>query len=412
MRRLYTAALACLISTNVSADWPQFLGPDRTGKVTDSKFKQNTKKPKELWSVKVGQGFGGASISGSEAFILDRQDDELDIVKCFDLKSGKLKWENSYKHEGRFGYNGSRSVPAVSDKYVFTMGCMGDVACTDRKSGKMVWKKNIMKEWGAKAENWGFGQSPIVYKDTVIFSPLTNKAGVIALNQATGKEVWKTKDVGSKDGYASPILVNFMNQEMILQLSSDSIAGINPSSGKVIWEWSGYKVKWAIPSPVVVAQDKLFLTGGYEAGSVMIQVSRSGKVKELFRLKETGSQIHAPIFTDGYIYANFNENANLKKREKKQGLTCIDLKGNTKWKTGDKPNLSRGNVILINDTLVALDGDSGELIMSKANSSSYKEISRHKVLTGKGKNVWAPIAYSNGLLVVRDQNEMKCLKLY
>ena len=113
-----------------------------------------------------------------------------------------------------------------------------------------------------------------------------------------------------------------------------------------------------------------------------------------------------------YIYANCNENANLKKRVEKQGLTCFDLKGKTVWKTADNPNLNRGNVIMINDYLVIMDGDTGELYLSKASPKGFKQISKHKVLQGAGKNIWGPMAYSGGLLIVRDQNEMKCLKIY
>jgi outer membrane protein assembly factor BamB len=415
MYQFITLILLASISIS-SADWPQFLGPDRTGKITDSKFKGNFGAgPKELWKNTVGEGFGGAAVSKGEVFILDRLDDESDIIKCFDLKSGKLKWKNSYKNEGRFGHNGSRSIPAIDEKYIFTMGSMGDVVCTDRQSGKTVWHKNLINDWGSKAENWGFGQSPIIYKNSVIFAPLSKSTGVIALNKDSGKTIWKTKDIGSKDGYASPFLTNLLGQEMLLQMSSDAVAGIDPSTGKIIWQWNGYKVSWAIPAPVRVNDNTLFITGGYGAGSVMIELKKSGssiKVTEKFRIKKIGAQIHAPLLHDGHIYANFNENANLKKNAKKQGLTCIDLKGNIKWKSADKPNLDRGNIILINDSLIALDGATGELILCKAEPSGYKEISRHKVLEGKGKKIWAPMAFVDGLLIIRDQNELKCLKLY
>ena len=417
MNKKILTVLCLILSLRLyAAEWPQFLGPDRTGTIKDKNFKGTFGKgPEELWKVDLGQGFGGASVSKGEVFILDRQDDELDIVKCFDLKSGKIKWENSYKNPGRFGYNGSRSIPAVDDKYVFTIGSMGDVVCTDRKSGKTVWKKNLIKDWGSVAESWGFGQSPIVYKDTVIFAPLSLKAGVIALDKATGKEVWKTADIGSKDGYASPILMNLLGTQMLIQMSSDNVTGINPDSGKELFSWSGYKIKWAIPAPVKVDDKTLFITGGYEAGSVMIQLRKSGSkisVNEVFRLKSTGAQIHAPIIHNSHIYGNFNENANLKKRSEKQGLTCIDLKGKTKWKTGETPNFNRGNVILVNDFMIIMDGDTGELYLAKASPAGFKQISKHKVLDGVGKNIWSPMAYSNGLMVVRDQNEMICLKIY
>ncbi len=416
MRYLLLFTVFSLLSFTIFADWPQFLGPDRTGAIIDKNFKGTFGSgPKEVWAVSVGEGFGGAAVSKGEVFILDRVDDTYDVVRCMDLKTGKDKWATKYENEGRFSHNGSRSIPAVDDKYVFTMGCMGDVVCADRKTGKILWQKNLRKDWKSKPENWGFGQSPIIYKETVIFAPLSDQAGVTALNKSDGKEVWKTADIGKKDGYSSPFLTTLLGTTMLIQQSSDTVSGMNPDTGKILWSYKGYKVSWAIPAPVKVADDMLFVSGGYGAGSVMIKLSGSGSsfaVKELYRMKKKGSQLHAPLLHDGYLYANFNENDNLKKKSTKQGLTCIDLKGNIKWNTGDKPNLNRGNVILINNYLVALDGDTGELILSEANPEKYKEISRHKVLEGKGKKIWAPMAFVEGMLVIRDQNQMKCLKIY
>ena len=408
-------AITLFCTSGMANDWPQFLGPTRTGTIKDANFKGSLGSLKEVWSMDVGVGFGGAVSSKGEAFILDRDDDDNDIIKCIDVATGKMKWENKYKKEGRFGFPGSRSMPAVDDKYVFTLGSIGDLVCTDRKTGETVWRKDVIKDYKLEPSPWGFGQSPLLYKDFVIFAPLKDK-GVVALKKSTGETVWESEELTTgKLAYTSPLLTKFLGQTMVIQQSNEAVVGLNPDTGKEIWSWDGYYCKWAIPAPVIIDQNTMFLTGAYKAGSVMIKVTKSGSryvVKEQFRLKKNGAHIHAPIFHNNHIYGNFNTNENLKKREEKQGLTCIDLNGNTKWKTGENPNLSRGSVILINDFLLALDGDTGELILSKANSTKYQEISRKKVLEGNRKNIWSPICYIGGLLIVRDQNQMKCLKIY
>ena len=96
MKAKLLTALCMSISLNLSAnDWPQFLGPDRTGKVIDKNFKGSFgKEPKELWKISVGQGFGGASISKNEVFILDRQEDEL---LCFNKDVNETRaWKVMY----------------------------------------------------------------------------------------------------------------------------------------------------------------------------------------------------------------------------------------------------------------------------------------------------------------------------
>ena len=88
----------------------------------------------------LSEGFGGAVIDNDEVFILDRHESEFDIIKCYDLANGNTKWIHKYKSEGRFGF--TRSVPAVDNKAVYTVGCMGNILCVDRHTGKNMGKKS------------------------------------------------------------------------------------------------------------------------------------------------------------------------------------------------------------------------------------------------------------------------------
>ncbi|MCH2205587.1 MAG: PQQ-binding-like beta-propeller repeat protein [Lentisphaerales bacterium] len=403
----------CTISL-AETSWAQFLGPDRSGQVTDKKFIPWNQPLKEQWSLPLGEGFGGAIIDKAEVFILDRQEDELDLIKCFDLESGKTKWTCKYKSEGRFGFNGTRSVPAVDNEAVYTIGCMGNILCVNRRTGKKLWERNLLKDWSAPSPPWGFGSSPLLYKDFCIVAPL-GEVGLAALNKKTGETVWESEAIGSNPGYSSPIIHNLLNEKMLLQMAGDQLTAVNPDNGKNIFNWSGYSVKRAIPAPIKISDNKVFITGGYQQGSVMLTLKKQSdkvSIKEDFRIKEIGSQIHAPILKNDYLYGNFNENDNLKKRSQKQGLTCFDLNGKMLWKTGEKPNLDRGSVIMINNHLLALDGKTGELILIEAQPESYKEIFRQKVFGQNGDKIWAPMAYYQGHLVLRDLRSLKCLKVY
>jgi len=406
---LFTSSLS-----SIANDWPQLLGPNRNAYFEDPKFTGNLN-VSEIWSQPVGEGFGGAAISNNLVYILDRKDDELDIVKCWELKTGKIKWKYEYKSEARFGFNGSRSVPSIDDKNVYTIGVLGHITCLDKLTGKLKWQRNLASDWGAVPPPWGFGSSPFIYDNMCIVAPLSENEGIVALNTSTGKTIWKSNPFGSAPGYSSPVHHEILGKDMIVQMSSDAMAGFDPKTGKELWRWEGYSVKRAIPAPLKISDNKLFITGGYGSGSVMLKLEeKSGKITPTvdFSIEKKGAQIHVPILKDNYLYANFNENDNLKKRADKQGLTCIDLKGNILWNTGAEPNYNRGSLIMINQWIIALEGLTGELIVSEANPKAYREIYKKKHLNGQGGNIWAPLSYSAGLLIIRDQNEIKCLKLY
>ena len=54
-----------------------------------------------------------------------------------------------------------------------------------------------------------------------------------------------------------------------------------------------------------------------------------------------------------------------------------------------------------------MDGQTGILRVVQPDPAGYKPLAQVKILGGK--EIWAPMAVSQGKLVVRDQQQMKCL---
>ena len=146
---------------------------------------------------------------------------------------------------------------------------------------------------------------------------------------------------------------------------------------------------------------------------------------------EQGTQIHPPFVLDGHIYFLANENGNHKGEKRKTGgLMCMDFDGNIKWHTGDQPFMGRGNMIMVDGKLIIQDGEVGYLRVVDPNPSGYKQIAFADVF-GKKEEIedhlakqkdkkvkkmpdfkyWSPMALSNGRLIVRGQQTVKCLDL-
>jgi hypothetical protein len=58
---------------------------------------------------------------------------------------------------------------------------------------------------------------------------------------------------------------------------------------------------------------------------------------------------------------------------------------------------------------LAMDGNTGNLHLIEAGTSGYREIASAQVLAGQ--EVWAPMALSEGKLVLRDLSKMICLDM-
>ncbi|MDR2921501.1 MAG: PQQ-binding-like beta-propeller repeat protein, partial [Tannerella sp.] len=140
---LFTIVTTFLIyscTVTKAQDWPQFLGPGRDSKSSQKGLLRSwtEKGPDVLWSVNVGIGYGGPVAKDGKVYLLDRDDEAGDMMRCFNLQTGEELWKFSYDSPGSVSFPGSRSVPVVDDKHVYSCGPNGDLYCIDIKTHKPV----------------------------------------------------------------------------------------------------------------------------------------------------------------------------------------------------------------------------------------------------------------------------------
>jgi outer membrane protein assembly factor BamB len=181
------------------------------------------------------------------------------------------------------------------------------------------------------------------------------------------------------------------------------VAGIAADDGSILWETPDWKISIAtVSTPVPLPDNRIFLSGGYEAGSMMLQISgetASFAAKPLFRLDaETfGATQQTPIFYQDHIYG-VRPNGE---------LVCLDTAGKVLWTSGAK-RFGLGPFIIADGRILVLDDD-GDLTMAEAVPTGYKELATAKVLSGH--DAWGPPALAGRLFIVRDLTRMTCLDL-
>ncbi len=413
-----------------SEDWPGFQGPRRTG-VSGETGLVSSFPPgagaKVLWRVDLNEGFGGAAIAGGEVFVMDREPGEADILLCLDLETGRERWRHVDEVAGRLSFPGSRNTPTVEGGHVFTIGGFGQVNCLERGTGRSVWRFPIMDEFGVeRPPNWGYAQSPLVVGDVVVACVLSDEVGLVGLDKATGEVLWKTGPLGSTMSQPTHCVIKGVAQILLLStIDRDAREGIlasfSPLDGRLLWESDVYYNKYPIPVPVLVGKDRLLLTGGYEAGSVMLRLGGPGdaiEVEELYRL-DGGSQIHPPQIVGEHLYIMLNENANYKtriQREASGGLACLRLAdGGEVWRTGNDPYFGRGSMILADGKLLIQDGHNGVLRIVEPSPQGYRQLAEDNVFgvddLDEDRQFWSPLALSDGRLVMRGQGRLFCVDL-
>jgi len=410
----------------LAQDWPQYLGPKRNG-TSDQKGILRTwpeKGPDVLWTVNVGIGFGGPVIKEGKVYLLDRDDKVGDNLRCFELSSGKELWNFAYPAPGSVMFPGSRSVPAIDGNRIYSVGPYGNLYCIDINTHKPVWNKNVWTDFGGgEIPRWAITQCPLVYNNLLILASQAPQAGVVAYDKLTGNIKWTTKSLGPV-GYVSPELVKIGKEDHLVMITASAgrgseasggkVAGFDPLTGKIYWEYTNWQCGIPVPGAVDAGDGRILITGGYNAGAAMIKIEKKAdggySVKELYKNPDFGAHTQPPVLVNGNFYAQYTTN------ERKDGLVCMSIDGQVKWKTMRAPLFDKGGIILAEGLLLITDGAS-KLYLVEPDPSAFKPVASSELLKGDSGDQrfpsqnWAPLALSSGKLLIRDQNRLLCVRV-
>ena len=415
---IFLISISCVKQSN----WNQYLGPNRNATETGTKISRSWPEggPVELWSFPLGVGYGGASIFDNEVFVLDRKIGEADILRCIDLISGKEKWNYSYDAIGEIPYPGSRAVPTVDENYIWCVGPHGHFNCIDKKTQQPVWTHNLLEEFDGELPNWGVSQSPVIYNDLVIVAPQGKNTGVAAFNKITGELVWQSRPLNGYHFHVSPTLANFGETDQIIMISSydkndstktDEVVAFDANSGNELWTYGGLYSFASITPAMVIDDKRLFLTecaynDNYDPISILLEITKIGdayNVKELFLTEEAGSKMHPAVLFEDHLYLNHTKNP--------LQMKCMTLDGKVVWEEGSAPGFELGALILVDELILNQNGKNGDIHLIEPSPEGYKELGKASFFDSKISQAWAPLAFSNGKLIIRDLEKMVCIDL-
>ena len=240
------------------------------------------------------------------------------------------------------------------------------------------------------------------------------------MDKKTGKELCASR-IG--DTHSSPMLANFGGVQQVILLTAKETGGLHsfdPKTGKKLWFTDLYQNRIPITVPVQIDDKRLFASGGYDGGSKMLSVTKSGdqfEVKELWASKK-GTQVHPPLVIDNHLYFLANENSNHKGRPRREkgGLVCFTLEGKELWSTGNEPFMGRGASLYADGTLIIQDGENGILRLVDPSPKGFNLLAKANVFntdpeSRKDLRYWSPLALANGRLLMRGQSKLLCLDL-
>lgn len=265
------------------------------------------------WSVKL-PGFGQSSpvVWKDKVFVTCVAGDnrEKGFITAHDFATGKELWKHAFAPTQKAKWSPFISkaapTPAVDDKAVYAFFEGGDVLALDH-AGKLLWSRSLVSDYGEFQNNHGLAASPVLLEDAVAI--LVDDRGpsyLIALDKATGKNVWKV-DRPQKGSWTSPVVKP--GRKEIVVSSAGELAGYDAATGKLLWEMDGFSGN-TIPSATVVA-DRVIVGAGASKGDVKAAVKsnccvkipgKDGKPEIMWQSEKASASMASPVVHRGQVY--------------------------------------------------------------------------------------------------------------
>ncbi len=312
------AVLAVFAPGAAGADWPQFRGPGALGR-SDVKGVPLTWSDGSnvVWKTTLpGPGASSPITFGNRIFLTcftgyatsSREPGDMNNLKrqllCLNLADGKILWDTPVPAELpeqeriREDHGYASSTPAADGERIYAFFGKSGVFAFDH-NGKQLWQTKV----GDKLNGWGSATSPVLYKDFVIVNASIESESLVALDQKTGKEVWRAG--GINESWHAPTFVTAPDgkTEVVVAMIRTVLA-FDPDTGGPLWR-ADTGINWYMcPTPVAENGIVYSIGGRNPNGGLAIRAGGRGDIttSHVVWKVNKGSNVPSPILHDGHLY--------------------------------------------------------------------------------------------------------------
>ncbi|MGE5294357.1 MAG: PQQ-binding-like beta-propeller repeat protein [Solirubrobacterales bacterium] len=409
-----------------ATDWPQWRGPFFDGSTDEQGVAAS-------WDAKDGiawasplPGPSGATpvISKGRVFVTSVVKGAPEFVAlCFDAATGKPLWQKTVGSDSRkFPRNNLASPsPAADGSRVFFLYGDGTLVAFDYE-GKELWSRNIEKEYGNLAIQFGYSSSPLLYDGRLYITVLRRDkpyrdppaaepldSFILVLDPNTVQNLWKqTRKTNAFDEgmetYSTPVPFVRNGKAELLFTGGDFVTAHDPATGQELWRIETWTEKVrdsrVIPS-LVTGQGLVFGCRHKHEGLFAVQPPTDGgeAAKIVWEFTDAAPDAGTPLFYDGRLYAFDGL--------KRKTMTCLDPKtGKAFWQgklPGEGPWWSSPTGA---DGKIYVISEAGDIVVLQAGGDEFKVLFETQI---KEPEIQASIAVSGGRLFVRTAKNLYCI---
>ncbi len=369
MKKCFLAFVVVTISsTLMAADWLQFRGNNNDG-VADGRPLPTAWSETEniAWKADLpGRGASGPIVVKGRVVVTassGAKQDRLHVL-CFDVDSGKSRWERQFWATGRSFCHPTSAVaaptPASDGVSIYALFSSNDLVCLDL-DGNLRWLRGLSYDHPTAGNDLGMASSPIVVGKTVVVQIESQGESFVAgIDTGTGRTRWRL-DRPHVSNWVSPTVLRGKTRkdDLLVLTSGQDVRAVNPRNGEVLWTFQA--TCKTIPSAAV---DENRVMVGVEDGLIALQHTPGSLASPLlWKQIKLAPSSSSPVAHKWRVYVL-----------KGSVLVCGDtatgevlwqqrVKGRRFWAT---PVLSGGRLLVVSAdgdaTVLDITGEKGKII--------------------------------------------------
>jgi len=416
-------------ATGLAENWPQWRGPNFDGTSSETNLPTTWSKTENvLWAAKMpGKSASTPIIWGDRVFTTSVNKSKDLLAICLDAGNGKVLWSDKTGKDRRTAgalHNMASPSPVTDGKSVFFLFGTGDLVAYDFK-GKRLWSRDIEKDYGPFILKWGYGSSPLLYKDKVYVLVLQNKQSgtygvkghrskvvdsyLLAMDASSGKTLWKhvrpTDAQGeSTESYSTPLLCEIGGHMEIVMHGGEYATGHDPQTGRELWRWEFVphnRQTWQRTVSSAVAGDGVIYFGRPRwRGLYAVRPSGKGVLKPdamLWKHDKFANDASTPLLYKGRLYVLCGKTKTIACMDPKTGKPVWSKKLDVKTQFRSSPTGADGKIYFTSmggDVFVLEAGD------------EFKQLAKIEM---KEKTCLSTISVSGGKLFLRTPGFLYCI---
>jgi outer membrane protein assembly factor BamB len=387
-------------------NWPQWRGAKLDGISHETNLASTWSKTENVaWRFEL-PGPAGATPAVWDDHIYLTSAEGNDLVLLAIGSDGRQLWKQTLAHDNKAvrGDEGNYASPSPSTdgKHVWAMMGTGDIGCYTAAGGQ-VWLFNLQERYGKFNIQFGMASTPVLDGNRLYLQLLhTGGALVLALDKATGQEIWKhtrTSDARAEceHSYASPVLYREGKLELLLTHGCDYIVAHRLVDGSEVWRCGGLNLKSKYNPTLRFVASPLAT-----AGVVVVPSAKNGPVLALDPASEgdiTDTQsghfwtrehntpdVPSPLLVDGLVYLCREDGT----------LICMDAKsGEQHYMKRTYSDRYRASPVYADGKIYLTSRDGTTTVVKPG--TEYEAIATNKL----GESLSSSPAISNGRIYLR-----------